>query len=98
VLRRLICLRQTWCLNYPIAIAVNRSGKRAYVALWKTVTAVAEPTEQGKGGEEPRLLPPNEQLAQFHILRLVLGPGLIGKLCTGSGQTGMRGPRGRCWW
>src|SRR6202042_2967426 len=46
--------------TYPIAISVNRSGSRAYVALWNG-SAVAElDLNNGKVVKQMELLPPNE--------------------------------------
>ena len=62
--------------TYPVAIAVNRSGSRAYVALWNG-SAVAElDLNNGKVVKKLDLLPPQRaDFAQFPSRGFCLGPG-----------------------
>src|ERR1700742_308020 len=61
--------------TYPISIAVNRSGSRAYVALWNG-SAVAElDLNNGKVLKNLDLLPPNEPTSpSSHPAALAWGP------------------------
>src|SRR5271156_403457 len=61
--------------TYPVAVAVNRSGSRAYVALWNG-SAVAElDLNNGKVVKKLDLLPPNERTSpSSHPTAFAWGP------------------------